>query len=565
MAYTQENRVMKIFTPLKENELLLTGLRGSEGISRPFRFDLDFISANKDISFDAIVGKSVTISMGLSGGATKFINGIVTRFSKGDAGVSSAEASAAFPYSATVQPAFWLLSLTGDCKVFPNMTVPDIVERILKEHKIEFKKDLGGYPVREYCVQYNESDFTFISRLLEQEGIFYYFEHKQGLHTLILVDQNSKVRPCPDLAVANYRLNLSGTTDEDEIVSLNCEQGIGPTRFAIEDFNFKTPNTDLEAKAPAVRKMTDKDLEIYCYPGDYETKQQGARLVDMRMEEEEAHSAHISGASECRALQSGYHFELRDFYRESMNRKQYLVTSVRHTASQSILEGGDFGYANSFTCIPMDVKYRPLRTTHKPVMQGSQTAVVVGPSGEEIYTDEYGRIKVQFHWDRDGKKDDKSSCWIRVSQPLAGAGWGGVYLPRVGHEVIVDFLEGDPDRPVVTGSLYNGINKPPYPLPDEKTKSTLKSESSKGGGGFNEIRFEDKKGSEEIYIHGQKDHNTVVENSTTHKTTKKHTIKAEEIIIEGEQKVTIKAASSSIEIDAGGITIKGTPLVKINP
>ena len=240
----------------------------------------------------------------------------------------------------------------------------------------------------------------------------------------------------------------------------------------------------------------------------------------MRMEEEEAHGAEITGSSICKALQSGYHFQLEQFYRESMNHKQYLVTAVWHTASQSFEEGADFEYSNSFACIPIEVKFRPLRATHKPVMQGSQTAIVVGPPGEEIYTDEYGRIKVQFHWDRVGKKDDKSSCWIRVSQPWAGPGWGAITIPRIGHEVVVDFLEGDPDRPLITGSVYNGINKPPYPLPDEKTKSTLKSDSSQGSGGFNEIRFEDKKGSEEIFVHGQKDYNTVIENNTTHTTVK---------------------------------------------
>jgi type VI secretion system secreted protein VgrG len=565
MAYTQVNRAMQIFTPLDENVLLLTGLRGAEGISRPFRFDLDLISSQRDIGFDQIVGKSVTISIILPGGSTRSINGIVTRFAKADAGVSSPDAKVSYPYGATIQPAFWLLSLTGDCKIFQNLSVPDIVESILGEHGITYKTDLGSYAKREYCVQYNESDFTFISRILEEEGIFYYFEHGNGSHTLVLVDQNSKIPPCPNLAIANYRLNVSGTTDEDLIISLDSEQRVGPTRFALEDFNFKTPNTDLEAKAPAAQKLTDKDLEIYCYPGYYDTKPEAMRLVDMRMEEEEAHGAEITGSSHCKALQSGYQFVLKDYYRESMNDKSYLVTAVWHTVSQSFEEGAGFEYTNSFSCIPIAVKFRPLRTTHKPVMQGAQTAIVVGPPGEEIYTDEYGRIKVQFHWDRIGKKDDKSSCWIRVSQPWAGPGWGAMTIPRINQEVVVDFLEGDPDRPLITGTVYNGLNKPPYPLPDEKTKSTLKSDSSKGGGGFNEIRFEDKKGSEEIYVHAEKDYNTYVKNNTTHTTVKTHTIKADEIFVQGTTKVVIQGANSTITLDASGITIQGTPLVKINP
>ncbi|HUJ89550.1 MAG TPA: type VI secretion system tip protein TssI/VgrG, partial [Syntrophorhabdales bacterium] len=248
-----------------------------------------------------------------------------------------------------------------------------------------------------------------------------------------------------------------------------------------------------------------------------------------------------------------------------MNNKKYVLTSIEHEANQDWGKESELVYSNHFTCIPFEVPYRPKRVTPKPVVQGSQTAIVVGPQGEEIYTDEHSRVKVQFHWDREGKKDENSSRWIRVSEPWAGAGWGGMYIPRIGHEVIVDFLEGDPDRPIITGRVYHGNNKPPYPLPDEKTKSTLKSDSSKGSGGFNEIRFEDKKGSEEIFVHGQKDYNTVIENNTTHTTVKKHTIKADEIFVEGTTRVVIKGANSTIELDAAGITIKGTPLVKINP
>jgi type VI secretion system secreted protein VgrG len=506
MDLTQENRAMNIDTPLGKDVLLLTELKGIEGISAPFRYDLDLISGESDIEFAKIVGKSVTVSIELADGGKRLIHGIITYFSKADAGVTEPNAKRYYPYRATLLPAFWLLSLTGDCKIFQNLTALEIVERIFKEHKIIYKNNTNeSYSKREYCVQYNESDFTFVSRLLEGEGIFYYFKHEKNLHTIVLVDKNEQIPPCPDQEIVKYCLNLTSTAEEDTITSLECDLHIGPTGFAIEDFNFKTPNTDLEVNAPALHKYSKMDLELYCYPGDYESKKGGMRLVDMRMGEEEAHGAEITGSSGCRALQSGYHFELRQFYREAMNSKKYLVTSVRHRVSQSFEEGGQFHYANTFSCIPHTIKYRPLRTTQKPLVQGSQTAIVTGPKGDEIYTDEHGRVKVQFHWDREGKKDENSSCWIRVAQVWAGANWGAMYIPRIGHEVIVDFLEGDPDRPIITGRVYHGMNKPPYLLPGEKTKSTIKSNSSLGGGGFNEFRFEDKKGNEEIFLHGQKD------------------------------------------------------------
>ncbi len=513
MSFIQENRAMKIVTPLGLGALLTTGLTGVEGISVPFKFNLDLISAKRDIEFDRIIGKQATVSIELPSGVERHINGVITRFAKGDAGVGALEGGNVFPYRATLQPTFWLLSLTGDCRIFQNLSVPEIVESIFQEHNITYQNALTStYGKREYCVQYNESDFTFISRILEEEGIFYYFEHDAKTHTLVLVDSNTVVKPCPGQEIAKYRLSMEGKDEEDMITVLESEQQIGPTKLAIEDFNFKTPHTDLEANADVLHKFCDRELEIYCYPGEYDTKQESIKLVDIRVEEEEAHGARITGASNCRAFRSGYYFQLFQFYRMNMNKEKYLLTSLRHTASQSFDEGGGFEYSNTFTCLPLTVKYRPLRTTHKPVMQGSQTAIVTGPAGEEIYTDEHSRVKVQFHWDRLGKKDDKTSCWVRVSQPWAGGGWGFISIPRIGHEVVVDFLEGDPDRPLITGSVYNGSNQPPYPLPAEKTKSTFKSDSTIGSGGFNEFRFEDKKGVEEIYLHGQKDWNIEILN-----------------------------------------------------
>ncbi|MCC7210565.1 MAG: type VI secretion system tip protein VgrG, partial [Candidatus Brocadia sp.] len=289
-------------------------------------------------------------------------------------------------------------------------------------------------------------------------------------------------------------------------------------KYTLKDFNFETPNTDLKIEAPSQKALGPGEKEIYDYPGGYGKRNRGDTLANVRMQEEEAGITTITGSSECRAFTSGYKFDLKDYYRKDMNNKAYVLTSLGHSARQGYATEdaiSEFSYANNFTCIPFEIPYRPPRRTPKPVVEGVQTAIVVGPSGEEIYTDEHGRVKVQFHWDREGKKDDKSSCWIRVSQLWAGAGWGAMYIPRIGQEVIIDFLEGDPDCPIIIGRVYHGTNKPPYGLPGEKTKSTIKSDSSKGGGGSNEIRFEDKKGEEEIFIHAQKDENIVVENNQT--------------------------------------------------
>jgi len=573
MDLTQENRAMNIDTPLGKDVLLLTGLKGIEGISAPFRYDLELISGESDIDFAKIVGKSVNISIDLAEVGKRLIHGIITYFSKADAGVTDPNAKRYYPYRATLQPAFWLLSLTGDCKIFQKVTALEIVEQIFKEHKINFKNETkGSYSTREYCVQYNETDFTFVSRLLEEEGIFYYFKHEKKLHTIVLVNKNEQILPCPDQEIVKYCLNLTSTAEEDTITSLECDLHIGPTGFAIEDFNFKTPNTDLEVNAPALHKFSDMDLELYCYPGNFDSKKGGMRLVDMRMGEEEVHGAITTGSSSCRALQSGYHFELRQFYRKAMNSKKYLVTSVRHNVSQSFEKGGEFHYANTFTCIPHTIKYRPLRTTHKPIMQGSQTATVTGPKGEEIHVDKHGRVKVQFHWDRYGKKDENTSCWIRVSYPSASKGFGFQSHPRIGDEVIVDFLEGDPDRPIITGAVYNAANPAPYKLPDHKTRSTMKSNSTIGGGGYNEFRFEDKKGSEEVYLHGEKDWNILVKNNkgqtignnSDTNVTNTLTETAKEIIITATSSITIVCGGSTIVLDPSGILIKGGK-INLNP
>lgn len=515
MPYTQENRLIAIDTPLGKDVLLLAGFHGTEALSRLFSFELDMLSENHNVSFEDIIGKNVTISVVLADEDKRYFNGLISRFSQGRGGGEAGGDPRFSHYRATMVPWPWLLTRTADSRIFQKLSVPDIVEKIFKEKGFsDFKVKLhDSYEKRDYCVQYRETDFNFVSRLLEEEGIHYFFEHEDGKHTLVLADAPQENNPCPKQKTARYQISAGGWLEEDVITGLEKMQEIRPGKYSLSDFNFEIPNTGLEVNVPSKQKLGPGEREVYDYPGLYTKKAEGDRLAKIRMEEEEAQITKIAGSSNCRAFTSGYRFALSDFYRTDMNNKDYVLTAIEHEANQDWEKEAELSYANHFTCIPFDVPYRPPRLTPRPVMEGTQTAIVVGSAGEEIYTDEHGRVKVQFHWDREGKKDENSSCWIRVSQLWAGAGWGAMYIPRIGQEVIVDFIEGDPDRPIITGRVYHGTNKPPYGLPGEKTKSTIKSDSSLGGGGFNEIRFEDKKGSEEIFLHAEKDENTVVKNN----------------------------------------------------
>ncbi len=509
--YKQENRKFQLFTPLGEDVLLLQGFTGQEAISRMFHFDLRMHSENRAIAFDSIVGKQATIKMILSDNKTEhYINGLINSFSQG--GSSSTFAY----YHATLVPWIWMLTRTSNCRIFQNMTVPDIIQKILEEHLkmisnneyADFKIRLHrSFQPREYCVQYRETDFNFVSRLMEEEGIFYFFEHEAKKHTLILADHYNEFKPCKDQSSIRYELS-SGERRADEVVTeWSISQEIRPGRYEINDFDFKQPNLDLTA---SVVGKDERKFEIYDYPGKYYKKNEGEERVGIRMEEEELNRIIAIGSSTSRAFNTGFRFKLQDHYRKDLN-SDYVLTSIQHIADQGSnyrsSEGNaleSFDYRNHFQVIPYPSAFRPLRVTSTPIVYGSQTAIVVGPKGEEIYVDNYGRVKVQFHWDREGKYNEDSSCWVRVSQNWAGKRWGAVFLPRIGQEVIVDFLEGDPDKPIITGRVYNGNSMPPYELPAEKTKSTVKSYSSKGGEGFNEIRFEDKKDKEQVFIHAQR-------------------------------------------------------------
>lgn len=504
--FSQEKHRIRITTPLGRDVLHVSEMSGSEGMSQLFSFDLTLLSENQGISFSEIIGKGVTLTLDLPNDRKRHYHGIISRFAQVSGAGTTLDDTRTSSYRATMVPWLWLLTRSAESRIYQNKSVPEIVEQVFKDKgfsDFQFKLQ-GTYEKLDYCVQYRETHFNFVARLLEEQGIYYFFEHSDARHRMIIADAPQANPPCPGQKSASYSVQPSASADEDLIVSLEKSQEIRAAKYSLNDYNFEIPNTALNVDLPSKSKLGPGQREIYDYPGEYAKKAEGERYARIRMEEEEAQITTIAGIGSCRAFTSGYRFTLENFYRPEMNGKEFVLTTVRHKAAQSVQEGGSFEYRNSFTCIPATVPFRPLRITPRPVVHGSQTAIVVGPAGEEIYPDKHGRVKIQFHWDRVGKKDEKSSCWVRVSQLWAGASWGAMFIPRIGQEVVVDFLEGDPDQPIITGRVYNGVNMPPYPLPDNKTRSTIKSNSTPGGGGFNELRFEDKKDNEEIFLHGQK-------------------------------------------------------------
>lgn len=552
-AYTQENTYLSVSTPLGDDVLLLASLHGEEGMSSLFYFDLEMISTDAAVDFSKIVGKSVTVSLSLDDSTARCINGVVTRFVQTGGNLEFAT------YHAELRPWLWWLTLRTDSRIFQEKTTPDIIKAVFSDLGFtDFKMSTTAtYTAREYCVQYQETAFDFISRLMEEDGIFYFFEHEEGKHTLVLADASSANVACPNLAKARFHPNSGSQNEFDVVYRWSLEQQAVPMTVKVEDYNFKTPSAELLA----TKEGSTGRMEVYEYPGGHIAKTGGDGIAAIRLQELQHPALSMRGDSYCRAFVPGYKFTLAGHFREDMN-SDYVLRRVAHSATHE-------AYSNSFEAYPLTVPFRPPRVTPRARVHGAQTATVVGKSGEEIWTDSYGRIKVQFHWDQQGKKDENSSCWMRVAQGWAGQGWGIMFLPRIGQEVIVSFLEGNPDRPIVTGSVYNAEKTVPYALPGEQTKSTIKSYSSKGGGGNNEIRFEDKKDSEEVYVHAQKDMTIKVENDRKKDVLHDeiNTIKNDRTttIQEGNEKLVVSKGDRTVQVETGKETyeVKGERLLTV--
>ena len=501
-----------------EDDLLIEEMSGTETMSRLFEFRLRLISARDDIDVRQIIGKTAILRIETWDtqhmGGERHWNGYVSRFARSGR-ASSADGEDLYTYECDIVPWFWFMTQHEDCRIFQNKSVQEIIETIFGEfHYSDFKMELTEpHPTLEYCTQYHETTFDFISRLIEREGIHYYFRHNEdedSKHILVFTDNNDSN---PALDPAELPFHHAGVAAEfDAIRSLTMEQQMRTRKVTLGDWDFEKKRLVRENTPTVLDIGQEHDLERYRYPGGFVESTDGQHLSRMIMEAEEASHLHLRGDSQIRTLAPGHTFTLYDHPFDALN-IEYMVVMVCHHGHNNLTGAGPSDYGNDFTVQPHAVTYRAPLTTPRGLVRGPQTALVTGPAGEEIYTDQYGRIKVQFHWDRLGQYDDKSSCWVRVAQVWAGNGYGTMFIPRIGMEVVVDFLEGDPDQPLVTGCVYNGVNKTPYDLPANATRSTLKTLSSKGGGGTNELRFEDKAGQEEVFLQAQKALNVNVKDS----------------------------------------------------
>ena len=511
---TQKHRSVRITTPLEEDTLLIKSMTGSERLGRPYQFELVLLSEKHDINYKDVIGQNVTVLLEKAGGEPRFFNGFINRFAQTRFEKELVE------YRATIVPWLWFLTRSADCRIFQNLTIPDILLQVFRDHGFtDFDNRLHQtYPKQEYCVQYRETDFNFISRLMEEEGMFYFFKHEQGKHTLVLCDSISSHLQFVGYEELTYRPRAESSSIQERLWTLVVQNEIQSGVYALKDFDFENPQKNLLVNTVVDRGHAAANLEQFDYPGEYVDFSDGERYSRVRIEEQQAQYETFHGEGDARGICTGVRFTLKGHPREDLGR-EYLTVGTEYRIESDDFESREeatnkFVYEASLTAIDSAQQFRPVRLTPRPVIQGPQTAIVVGPSGEEIYTDKHGRVRLQFHWDRYGKADQNSSCWVRVAQVWAGRKWGGLYLPRIGQEVIVEFLEGDPDRPIVTGRVYNGEQTPPYELPANATMSTLKSLSSKGGQGFNEIRFEDKKGQEQLFVHAEKNQDIRVKNDT---------------------------------------------------
>ncbi|WP_085316758.1 type VI secretion system Vgr family protein [Derxia lacustris] len=535
-GFVQTGAFLRVTTPFGANTLLLDALEATEGISELFSITLHMRSADTALDAAKIIGKSVTVTVQVQDAPARYFNGIASRFvhTGGDREFAH--------YTAELVPTAYLLTLSRDRAVWQNKSASDIVKSVLGTYGVTVSDKLtGSYSAIEYCVQYDETAFEFVSRLMEAAGIFYFFTFASGAHTMVLADAASAHASCTNAATLRFLPETDERHPIDTVTSFALEDRLVPLKHVLSDFDPLKPSTSLKAEASgSVGKG-----EVFDWPGGHATAAAGTALAKLRVQASQVDSHVLRGESHAYALAAGTKFTLSGHFRSALN-CAYVLRRVRHTARNE-------EYGNRFEAFPAATTFRPPLLTPRPRVQGSQTATVVGPKGEEIWSDKYGRIKLQFHWDRLGKNDDSASCWVRVAQSAAGAGFGALFLPRVGQEVVVTHVDGDPDRPLVTGCVYNGEHTPPVTLPANQTQSVIKTRSSKKGTAGNEIRLEDKKDAEELYLHAQKDMKIEIENALTTTLTK------------GAETHTLTEGDRTIELKKGKEThkVKGTRTLTI--
>lgn len=504
----------KVFLDVKmpgNTSFLIAHFQGTERLSSLFEYNLMLFAESREVDFSTLMGQSATVSVSV-GSEKRTYNGIIGRFEQEGTPFQPLQASTT--YRAILYPKLWLLTMSGQCRIFQNKSTIDIIKSVLDEAQIIYSNQVTtcGQDPLDFCVQYDETDFNFISRLMEREGIFYFFQQDQETHKLVLADSPSAHVPCPNAATASFQDSSLQDQMMLKVGSCFITQRLVPQNNTLKSYNYLTPQTALKSLATGSSDAGGGSITRYRQIFDQQSR--GDTLAKIQLQAEELPQKMVEGVSTVPFFLAGYKFTLQKHPRDDAN-KDYVLYETTHEAYLEPEGQTEHIYKNSYRAFSATIPFKPSQLTPKPRIYGTQTAKVTGKEGEEIYTEEYGRIKVKFHWDPSEKEDDSTSCWIRVATLWAGQAWGSLFTPRIGQEVVVSFIDGNPDYPLVVGSVYNGDHKPPY-LPDEPTKSTIKSQSSKAEGegtvGYNEFRFEDKKGSEEIYIHAQKDFNIKIEN-----------------------------------------------------
>lgn len=602
------------------NDLQVLAFHGREALNRPYRFDIELVGDRPDLDLQSLLHQRAYLSLGQGVG----VHGLLYQVAQGESGRRLTR------YRVSLVPRLAYLEHRQNQRIFQQLTVPQIIAKVLEEHGIladAYRFQLGPtvYPLRDYCTQYDESDLHFVQRLCEEEGIHYHFEHGSDVHMLVFGDDQTSF---PQLAEVAYQQDSGMVADVPVISRFGLRVETRTSSVTRRDYDFEKPRLQLES---AAHSDSVPELEDYDYPGRFLDRDRGRLLSQRALERHRADYRQGEGASDQPTLRSGYFLPLRAHPRSEWN-DLWLLTEVIHEGKQpQVLEesvtsdtqtadGFQQGYRNHFLATPWDAPYRPPQEHPKPRVLGAQTAVVTGPAGEEIHCDQYGRVKVQFHWDREGQADERTSCWLRVSSSWAGNRYGGIAIPRIGMEVLVSFLEGDPDQPLVSGCLYHAENVVPYDLPANKTRTVFKTLSSPGGGGYNELRIEDRKGQEQIYLHAQRDwdeniehdqrirvgherHDTVEANAYSefkaeeHRTThadRKVELRSDDhltvgndrhvkignalfvesgqeihlsaglkVVLEAGSELTLKAGGSFVKLDSSGVTLSGAT-VKIN-
>jgi len=558
MSISQANRFLRILTsPLGDSDILLLEFKGSNALSTLFEYQLELLAKLKNVQANQIVGKPLSFALYQAGKPVQYFHGYISQFAIGEIDLHGY-----CSYRLTLMPWPWFLLQTLDCRIFQNKTVPAIVQKICQRFGFSANLKLqlnNSYQPREYCVQYRESAFGFIARLLAEEGIFYYFTTDSSGHTLILADQNIAFKASEPKTL----VYATGSLAKHHFYTWRHQYAYAAGKSSLTDYDFTNPDTDLAVSCNGILKLpNEQKYELYNYPGGYVAKAAGSTRAKSVMQQIEAGANSVTAASGYKHLLAGAKFNLQK-HPNAQEQGDYIVTAITHYASQPTVfnNQSESHYHNELTCIPAQVNYRTTTAFAKPVIHGLQNAIVVGPSDQAIYTDKFGRIKVQFIWDRQGQKDANSSCWIRVAQHWTGNGWGMQFIPRVGQEVLVAFLEGDPDRPVVVSCVYNGNNALPYDPSQQDLlfQSGIKTQSQQGSHStFNELRFDDKQNAEQFYLHAQKDFVREVKNDDTltvaHDQTITITNNRTEQVKQGNESIAIEQGNRTVTVKTGNDT-----------